>query len=177
MRVRVLGALAAVPLALVLALAGCNSDEGGGADVASVTGGGASSTPSVKPSTNGHEMALKFAQCMRENGVNMADPEPGKGIMMKFDQSTNRETVDKAMEACKEFRPAGGTGAGPGGQNGEALLKFAQCMRDNGVPAFPDPSGNGLRITPEIGEDPDFPAAQQKCGKEFLPGATFQGGN
>lgn len=53
------------------------------------------------------------------------------------------------------------------------LLKYAECMRSDGVPNFPDPSaGGGFEIP--IGSridrsSPVFKAAQAKCQK-FLPG-------
>ncbi|WP_329088515.1 MULTISPECIES: hypothetical protein [unclassified Streptosporangium] len=170
---RVLGALA-----LALVLTGCGTADTG-ADVASTGGGGGKpAVSSAAPSLDQHERGLKFAQCMRENGVDMADPEPGKGVTIRVDKSVGKETVDKATAACKEFSPMGGAGPnGPDPQRAESMRKFAQCMRDNGVEAFPDPeSGGGLRITGAIGEDPDFQTAQEKCSKEFLPEAG-QGGS
>ncbi|MEV1168209.1 hypothetical protein [Nonomuraea sp. NPDC049784] len=162
MRARVLGALAAA----ALFLAGCGADDGGGADVASVTGTGTQAAASAKPSEDPYQKMLKFAQCMRENGVQMDDPQPGKGILMKLDGSVPKETVDKAQEACKQYAPSGERSGQPDPKRGEALRKLAQCMRDNGVESFPDPDGGAMRITGEVGDDPDFKSAQQKCQKE-----------
>ena len=71
----------------------------------------------------------------------------------------------------------------------EAALEFAQCMRDNGVPDFPDPSftegGGGIVIDGPDGEGPGFDpqsdevqAAFEACG-EVLEGVAFgpDGGN
>ena len=48
---------------------------------------------------------------------------------------------------------------------------YAQCMRDNGVPDFPDPDANGQLRGPahEKESDPKFQAAQEKC-RQKLPG-------
>ncbi|GAA3230108.1 hypothetical protein [Nonomuraea helvata] len=164
MRARVLGALAAA----TLFLAGCGANDGGGADVASVSGTGTSTQPGAgaKPSEDPYQKMLKFAQCMRENGVQVDDPQPGKGIMMKVDKSIPKETLDKAQEACKQYAPSGEKAGPPDAKRAEALRKLAQCMRDNGVESFPDPDGGAMRITGEVGEDPDFKSAQQKCQKE-----------
>ncbi|MEV0232523.1 hypothetical protein [Nonomuraea sp. NPDC050786] len=166
MRVRVLGALAAA----TLFLAGCGADDGGGPDVASVSGTGTQSGTqggaSAKPSEDRYQKMLKFAQCMRENGVQVDDPQPGKGIMMKFDKSIPQEKVEKAQEACKQYAPSGEKAGGPDPKRLEALRRLAQCMRDNGVESFPDPDGGAMRITGEVGDDPDFKSAQQKCQKE-----------
>lgn len=171
------GILAAIPLALTLALAGCGASDAGGSDVASVSSGKPAAAASASASVDPQAKGLKFAQCMREHGIPMDDPEPGKGVMLKMDKSISPETAQKAQEACKEYAPSGG---GPGGKvdpkMAEQLRKFSQCMRDNGVEAFPDPDGGALRMTGEAGDDPDFKAAQDKCSKEFLP-QMGQGGS
>src|SRR5262249_15144082 len=48
-----------------------------------------------------------------------------------------------AITACKELQPPGFTGGGErsSGQQ-SAALRFAQCIRDHGVPDFPDPGPN-----------------------------------
>ncbi|MGW0805727.1 hypothetical protein [Nonomuraea sp. NPDC002799] len=167
MRGPVLSALLAAPIAAVLLLAGCGSDAGGGPDVASVSGTGAPTAAGAQPSGDPHEKALKFAQCMRENGIDMEDPEPGKGVLLKLDKNGSKETMDKAQEACKQYAPSGKLAGGGDPKMAENLRKVAQCMRDNGVEGYPDPEGGGVRITAEIGEDPDFKAAQEKCQKEM----------
>ncbi|TDD15407.1 hypothetical protein [Nonomuraea diastatica] len=169
MRGRVLSALAVAPVAFILVLTGCGSGSGGGSDVASVSGGsGDQAAASGKPSVDPQEQGLKFAQCMRENGVEVADPEPGKGVRMKLEVKgpEDRERVEKAQEACKEFAPSGQKSGQGDPKAGENLRKLAQCMRDNGVEAYPDPEGNMMRITGEVGNDPDFKDAQAKCQKE-----------
>jgi hypothetical protein len=68
----------------------------------------------------------------------------------------------------------GGGAAGPGSGSPEAaLLAFSKCMRSNGIPNFPDPSGSGgFSFRRGSGIDPlspAFKAAQAKC-KKFQPG-------
>jgi hypothetical protein len=57
-------------------------------------------------------------------------------------------------------------------QTQEDELKYAECMRANGVPNFPDPkAGGGFLFTAGAGFDPSSPAfkaAQATC-KELLP--------
>ncbi|GAA3666492.1 hypothetical protein GCM10022224_033160 [Nonomuraea antimicrobica] len=166
MRGRVLSALVASPIALTLFLTGCGADDGGGADVASVSGGGTQAAASAKPSEDPQERSLKFAQCMRENGVEVPDPDPNGRVMMKFDGSVPREKVEAAQAACKEFAPSGQMQGGGDPKMAENMRKLAQCMRDNGVESYPDPEGGMMRITGDVGNDPDFKAAQEKCQKE-----------
>jgi hypothetical protein len=157
-------------LALMLALAGCGSDDGGDqvASAADPTGGpGASASPTISLD----EMQVKFAQCLRDNGLDVPDPEPGKGMMLRFGPGTDQGAVEKAMEACREYNPQANGAAPANPQQEENGRKYAQCMRENGVEAFPDPEPGqrGLRITGEVGNDPDFQAAQEKC-QDILSG-------
>ncbi|GHE97203.1 hypothetical protein GCM10017786_32350 [Amycolatopsis deserti] len=161
--------LAAFPVALALALAGCGSGDDGGDDVASA--GGAATTTAGAPAVGGADMGLKFAQCMRENGVPMDDPVDGK-ITMKIDGSIPRETVDKAQEACRQYNPQENGAAKSDPKMEQAARDFAVCMRENGVEAFPDPEPGqkGIRIEGSSASDPDFEQASQKC-QEVLAGA------
>ncbi|MEU6737889.1 hypothetical protein [Streptosporangium sandarakinum] len=164
------GALAVVPLALTLTLTGCAPDGDDGPGAASANGGGAAApdatvTRQASPAMDQDERNIRFARCMRENGVPMKDPQPGKPVLVRSDGS-DRETVRKAVEACKEFQPTGGAGAA-GAEASEKLRRLARCMRDNGVLDFPDPEpGGGIRLDKKLAEDPDFPAAQRRCQLE-----------
>jgi hypothetical protein len=148
MRRLTLAALAA----LALLGAGCSSGE---------KPAGTPSSPSVSPD----ELGVKFAQCMREHGVDMPDPKPGEGIQLRVGPDTSRETVNAALEVCREFNPQGNGGpAGGNPRTAENVRKFAQCMRDNGVESFPDPTDQGgVLVDGSVAQDPDFKAAQQKC--------------
>jgi hypothetical protein len=125
------------------------------------------------------EQALEFAQCMRENGVpDFPDPQVdggriqmgGPGGGENFDQ----EAVEKAMEACEDLAPRGGGNFSEEDRQEmqDAALEHAQCMRENGVPDFPDPefSDGGAMIELD-GIDPESPAfkeAQEAC-EDKLP--------
>jgi hypothetical protein len=57
-------------------------------------------------------------------------------------------------------------------QEMRARLKLAQCMRDNGVKDFPDPTENGPLINVEGARSiPGFTAAMEKC-RDVLAGAV-----
>ncbi|MEV0624610.1 hypothetical protein [Nonomuraea wenchangensis] len=165
MRGRVRSALTAAPVAFALLLTGCAARDDGGSEVASVTGTQAAT--SASPSVDPQEKGIKYAQCMREHGIDMADPEPGKGVMLKIGPGTPREKVEQAQQACKEWAPIGRDQGGGDPKRAEALREVAQCMRDNGVEKYPDPEGGMMRITRDVGDDPDFKTAQEKCQKEM----------
>jgi hypothetical protein len=51
------------------------------------------------------------------------------------------------------------------------MRKFSQCMRDNGLPDYPDPDPDGRVRGPghEQQDDPKFRAAMEAC-RQQLPG-------
>ena len=124
------------------------------------------------------QQAVRFAECMRNNGVSDF-PDPGAPGKFTIDGIVNGSSLDlstpafkQAMSACKDLEPAGFTGSKRSSQEQHAALKFAKCMRENGVPDFPDPTPNGplidtSRIPSAAGRGarsiPRFPAAASKC--------------
>ncbi|MEV0170103.1 hypothetical protein AB0I00_03090 [Streptomyces sp. NPDC050803] len=160
MRMRTGGAGAALLLTLALAVAGCGSGDDG-TDVAADAAAKANAE---------NEMAVKFAECLREHGVNVEDPGEGGGIHITG--RTPKAKVDAAMEACREYSPMQ-QGGSVDPQAEERMRKMAQCMRDNGVEDFPDPEpGRGIQLDRGVAEDPDFEAAQKECDKYAPSGST-----
>jgi hypothetical protein len=165
MRARIRTTAAAALIAL--ALTGCGgADDGAG--VASADTGASDASPAADaPQGPPDDGGLRFAQCMRENGVDMPDPEPGQPVRLQI-----RPGQEAAMEACQQYRPQGrGPGGGMDPQMAENMRNLAQCMRDNGVDAFPDPdpASGGLRVGPDVANDPDFAAAQELCQSKHMP--------
>ncbi len=96
-----------------------------------------------------NEQAVKFAQCMRSSGVSKF-PDPDASGRLTIDQVVNGSSLDpnsaawkKAISACKDLEPSGFTGNKRSPEQQQAALKFAQCIRDNGVKDFPDPAPDG----------------------------------
>lgn len=86
-----------------------------------------------------------------------------------------------AERDCKALVPKGGLNQIPTAaqkeQNLVLLLRYAVCIRAHGVPNFPDPTSQGLRISPLSGIDlnsPAFLGAQKSCQKDSL---TLGGGS
>ena len=84
---------------------------------------------------------------------------------------TSTPAFKQAISACKSLEPAGFTGSKRSSQQQQAALKFAQCIRNNGVPDFPDPIPNGPLVdTNRIPSSANpggmsiLNAAMQKCG-------------
>lgn len=165
MRRRTRSALAALPLAFALALAGCGSD--GDDDGVASAGGDRKDSGGPQPvSEDPDEQMLQFTRCLRENGVDVPDPEPGKGASLNMD-GQNRAVVEKAMEACRRYDPATTSKDDPISKELEGKLRaYARCMRTNGVADFPDPvPGGGLQMDGAIEQDPDYDGAERACRK------------
>jgi hypothetical protein len=138
---------------------------------------GRTSTASHKTATD-REQAMRFARCMRDNGVRQF-PDPDASGELTIDGVANRSSLDtssaafeKALSACRDLEPSGFTGHKRSAQQQEYALEFARCMRDNGVKDFPDPTRDGPlidtnRIPSAAGRGalsiPGFQAAVQKC--------------
>jgi len=157
---------------LALALAGCGGDGGDTGGVVSA-GGTASAAPGASPSAgkDTYEAMLEFTECMRGEGVEMPDPEPGGGAQLRF-QGTDPAKVDAAMAKCRHLMPNGGELPKADPERIEKARQYSKCMRDNGVPAFPDPDPETgaimMRGGPDSGldpNDPKFAEAQKTCEK------------
>lgn len=125
-----------------------------------------SATPDASSATPDARAALlKYAQCMRSNGIaGFPDPE-GTLIGLKQEQGGNLDPKSQpfiaADAACKHFIP-------PRKENPaeirKEMLKFAACMRANGFPEFPDPNPDGsLDIKMNGLNSPQYQAAQRTC--------------
>jgi hypothetical protein len=131
---RQLRPLAAVALVVLIA-AGC------GSKAPSESGTAGSSTTA----SSAREKAVKFSECVRAHGVS-AFPDPDASGELTIDGVVNGSSLDpnsavfrNAISACKDLEPAGFTGHKRSDQEQEGALKFAQCVRENGVKDFPDP--------------------------------------
>ena len=131
--------LYAVPLLVLAALSGCAAEKKE-QQIASAGGG----TPSASAAADDAAQGLKFAQCMRAEGIDLPDPGPDGMVALPAvpagagDQA-KAEKTDAALEKCHEFLPNGGE---PPKASAEDLAKardYAKCARENGIPAFPDP--------------------------------------
>ncbi len=128
------------------------------------------------------EQAVRFAECMRANGVKEF-PDPDASGSLTVDAVINGSSLDpssaawkKAISACKGLEPPGFTGGKRSPEQMKAALEFAQCMRDSGVKDFPDPSDTGPLISVNGARSiPGFQAAVGKC-RDYLAGALASPG-
>ena len=146
-------------LALTLALAACA--QGAGTN-------GATNPAAGDPVETGR----RYAQCMRNNGVpDFPDPGPDGRFRGIGHEQQDTPTYQAAMEACRALAPGGDHQSTGDPAYIEQMRKFSQCMRDNGLPDFPDPDAEGrLRgAGHEDQGDPTYDAALEAC-RAKLPG-------
>ena len=98
---------------------------------------------------------LEFAECMRDHGVDMPDPQfdgdGGGGGMIEMTADPDDEGFEEAQEACQPILEdaMGEIELDPEqeAEMREQLLEFAECMRDHGID-MPDPVfGEDGRVT------------------------------
>jgi hypothetical protein len=155
---------------LVLVGAACSksSDDAG---VATANGGAAAASPSASaPAGDREEQLRQFAQCMRDAGVDVKDPQPGTAFGglggMGDGINPNDPKVQAAFSSCQSKLPNGGQPPKLNPQQVERYRDFAGCMRENGID-LPDPAADGtLQINPSnlgLLQDPNFQKALTAC--------------
>jgi hypothetical protein len=154
-RRRPLAALALIAMAAVISACGSSAPAGTGSNTAADA-----------------QIAVRFAECMRSNGVSDF-PDPGASGKLTIDAVANGSSLDtnspafkQALSACKALEPAGFTGSKRSFRQQQAALKFAECIRKNGVSDFPDPTSNGPLI-----DTNRIPSAAQPGGMSALHAA------
>lgn len=172
---RRLGPVAAMAIIALISV-GCSNaptetDSGSSSDSGTVA-----SSSEDDPAASPREQGVKFAECMRDNGVDDF-PDPDASGTLTFDGVVNGSSLDPssaafeaAMDACKDLEPPGFAGGERSVQEQTAALEFAQCIRDNGVEDFPDPANgeplvNTNRIPSAATEEgmTILHAAMEKC--------------
>lgn len=167
---RAASALSVLALLGTLSLAACSPASPSG--VASLEDGtGSTNRPEASEAPSEGD-AVKFAECMREHGVEVPDPDvEQEGFAIAIPHGVDQETADAALEACKEFTPGGGEPMKPNAEQLAQMRAFAKCMREHGIENFPDPNAEGGLTIEANADDPDsidpmsqeFKDAEEAC--------------
>jgi hypothetical protein len=188
-------AIAGLAILTVFGSAACGGG-GSNAGVATLTGGSAKATTSTTVNkSSAQRLWNEFAACMRQHGVNMADPVLNNEGMPSNALVTGNGSKSAALQgsrACQTQLQAAMKASGASPRTGPQINyaqaeKFSRCMRAHGLRDFPDPqtgsSGSG-GITIQGGggpssdlrpDSPAFQRAQKACGN-LLPGKAGQSG-
>ncbi len=201
-------ALAATPIAVALTLA---MTVGAAAQVATLTGPDETPDPEATEAViefeDPNEAILAYAQCLRDNGIDVDDPQAGTAgarAILGGGPGSDGPTIDRraeefvsANEACAPILEASRPEIDPAAEQErlEEQLQLAQCIRDQGYEEYPDPAiGSDGRLErvrgqafAEIGIDPRSPEFQEvigECRSEIgledgpgFGGGGFGGGN
>jgi hypothetical protein len=130
----------------------------------------ASDTGTAGNTASKREKGVKFAECMRGNGV-PDFPDPTANGEFMYGVSVTPAVFTKAVEACKSLQPPGSLSGQRSFKQQSLALRFAECVRKNGVPDFPDPAnGQPLIDTTKI------PSSNSPNGMNILNAATHKCG-
>ncbi|MEM9519091.1 MAG: hypothetical protein AAGA37_07230 [Actinomycetota bacterium] len=175
---------------------GSGEDTASADETSGATDGAASTDASVTSDATDEELALAFANCMRDEGIDFPDPTvaadgsvsllpPGSAANLPFEPGSPE--FEAATDVCGELLQ--GASFLPSGDDDlteiqDDLLDFAQCLRDLGFDVDdPDISGGPGALNPAtlFGEnfDPTDPANQdavQECQSAVFGGAGPLGG-
>jgi hypothetical protein len=183
-----LAALAIVAL-ISLISAGCGSNAPSETGTATSSGTTSSTRTASSGTTSGgankkltaRDKAVKFAECIRAHGVRDF-PDPNEKNQFEYGVSVTPTVWKQATTACKDLQPPGTLSGKRTTKQQSASLRFAQCVRDNGVKDFPDPvNGEPLIDTTKIpssnkpGGMTILNAATHKCGSILKEAAGGQG--
>ncbi|MFE4796532.1 hypothetical protein ACFRFL_15785 [Streptomyces sp. NPDC056708] len=146
-----------IAAAVVLSATACSGDGGGngsGSGSGTKSGGSASDTKKTD-----EDQALEHRKCLREQGLNVAEPKPGDDVRgMTIDGGgKSKQEMEKAFKACQD-KAVGGGAKKITQADKDKMLAFARCMRKNGID-MPDPKFDGGMA--------QAPAMQQKDMKKF----------
>jgi hypothetical protein len=183
-------AVVAVTALLTVACGGGSGSTPGVASLGTGSGNGSGASAASGSNSNATQLLDEWATCIRSHGdPNQADP----AIDNDDDIEIYMINVPKALEnqvhgmtgPCSNYLAAASKELS-GGQpqptdNPVQDAKFAECMRANGYPNYPDPGTNGETNFQGTGIDPNSSAIQpatKKCdnevGQPYYP-PSYQG--
>lgn len=189
------GGLVVLAAAATIGLSACTGGSsspsvaslGSGTTLGTNSGDSGASTTTTQPKGDAIQLLRQWAACMRSHGdPNQADPtiDANKVIHITWDSSipggydgTNkggqgnvgpgqycRTYLTEAQRVLQSGQPQNQPDAAQ-------LRHFSECMRANGIPDFPDPTGDGLSINRGAGGDlnpnnPIFQNASKVCAQK-----------
>jgi hypothetical protein len=161
--------LGGLGLTTILTLSACGSDSDNNAGGQVTPGGGGSASAAANS-----DQLVEYARCLRGQGVDVPDPKPGQNLGTWLQQSgLDLNKLKGANAACQDKLPSGVRSRADSPQTQDNLLKFAQCMRKNGVD-MPDPKNGQVDFGSLDRNSPKFKAASDECRKTLAPGTSGQ---
>jgi hypothetical protein len=161
--------------ALAVLAAGCGGTRAPSVANLGATTSAISTAASAEGSTTaGKPSAAAFAACLGRHGFASSPGSAASarsnavhlgGVTLNGNVDPTSPQFQAAMQACRTYLPGGGPPSltpAQAAQWAKAMARFARCMRANGVPSFPDPSGDGRFPRGSLdGIDPASPLLQK----------------
>jgi hypothetical protein len=141
--------------AAAFVLAGCAATSQG------ATSGSVDNAGPIEPS------AVSYAACLRENGIQVPDPDASGALAMPEGYDRDDPAVRAAEQACADHLPA--VSEEERASNDEEMLAMARCMRENGVD-IADPINGEVRI-PMVDQEA-LDSALEVCSRTLAQGAA-----
>ncbi|MFI6297323.1 hypothetical protein ACIBEJ_37420 [Nonomuraea sp. NPDC050790] len=124
---RRLAVMAALPALALSAACGAQS-------FASTAGQPPAAVESAAAKPSWHDSAVKFAGCMRDNGIDIPDPVKGQDLDTSAVSKVTQAKLDAAMKACKEWDSVILGGHEPASPEEDAkFAAWATCLQKGGV--------------------------------------------
>lgn len=177
---KVLLIAAALALGLVSGCGASGADDSG-SEVASAGGSGngdqkSDTSEGEAPAKDPEERQLQFTSCLRDNGVDIPDSGDG-GVRFKANSEADREEMQEAMDACRQYAPGGEEGFRMTEEQKQEMAAYIDCLQKEGVEVSdPDPE-TGMPTDGEVFMEPDddTKAAMEAC-KDKRPDRMMVGG-
>ncbi|MBB6174770.1 hypothetical protein HNR23_004830 [Nocardiopsis mwathae] len=119
---------------------------------------------------------VKFAQCMRDNGVDVPDPK-GDGMMPALPvEGDDEDAVKNALEKCEDLMPMPEDDR-PEEEIFQDNLEMAKCLRENGIDVEDPKKGEGLAIDLGGGDEKKMEEAMKACGEMTGGGPSITRGD
>ena len=190
--------LAVLAAAAAIGLAACSGGSStpqvaslGNSSGTSASSGGGGGSSAASGSGNATTLLDEWASCIRGHGdPNQADPTIDSNndidITMNNVSQTLAGDVHGSTGPCSNYRIAAESALRGGQPAAQApslavQLKYAKCMRANGVPKFADPNGSQDQYVGNLDPNsPTFQNADKVCSKKtgepyYAPGTEAPG--
>ncbi|MGW5364548.1 hypothetical protein [Actinopolymorpha pittospori] len=149
----------------------------GGASAASGTTAAADAGPS--PAADSAERLRQFAACMRDQGIDMPDPDPASGKLeigggggKGADTAAGKLDLQEAMRACRRYAPPKLADVRNDPKALDRMREIAACLRQHGIDvADPDPARGGLVLDRGVTRSEKFRTASAECTRDVAPSA------
>lgn len=123
----------------------------------------------ASPPVRAADAAVEWAECMRDHGVEVQDPEESGSLFFLSEENVGDPDLEQAQDACRHLLPPN-FGPPPMSPQERArrfdqAVRYTTCMREQGID-LPDPTPDQpIGLAPGVDPDaPDFIAAERICG-------------